>query len=162
MPYLVGRDFREVTAFGKELTQEPVGVFAGSSFPRAVRVTEVNLDGGLSGDPAMGCELRSLVGGERFAQRGWDTAQASCEGLADGSGVASRDRDKDGKAGRSFDEGTHGSVAAASAQEQIAFPVAWDGAVIRFRWAVVDEQGLDELTAPVAGSASSAMGTALS
>ena len=48
-----------------------------------------------------------------------------------------------------FDEG--GNVRVAGPAEQVTFPLAGDGAVLRRRWALPDRHGVADLTTPLAG-----------
>ena len=71
------------------------------------------------------------------------------EGLDDSASVFAREPHQQHEAGMPFDEG--GNVRVAGPAEQVTFPLAGDGAVLRRRWALPDRHGVDDLTTPLAG-----------
>jgi len=69
----------QVRALGQHLAQQPVGVFTGTSLPRAMRVTEVNTHVGCSRQVSVHGHFFALVVGQRLPQRRRDLVELEGE-----------------------------------------------------------------------------------
>ena len=83
---LFGVPPREVSALGKVLAQESIGVLVGAALPRTARVGEVDRDAGLDFEGCMLRELLAPVPGQGSAELLWE------RGHLGGERVLHRDR----------------------------------------------------------------------
>jgi len=120
-------------------------------------MTEVDLHCCLGRELPVPGELRPLVGGQGLDQWRRQLPHPPGEGLTDRHRIAASHGDQDREARRPFDQSPNGCRAAGSSQKEIPFPVAGDDSVVHLSGAMIDEHGLDELTAEVGGSAGSTM-----
>ena len=141
---VVGAVAREVGALGEVLPEQPVGVLVGAALPGALRVAEVHLQAEVDLQPGVLGQLGALVPGQRAAQVLGQRAELGGDRVADGLGA----RPGDGRpvldaravaAGQRRQVQQHGEAAGAldqgadrravDADDQVALPVARDGAI---------------------------------
>ena len=136
---------RQVCALGQELTDQPVGVLAGATLPRAVRVTEVHHHARVGRQLSMARHLLALVVGQGLAHRLSNAAQLGRESLQrrGGRGIGQLDQHHQTRA--ALDQYTHGR-AVARALDEIALPVAGEGPVVGLGWAHMNAQQIGHLS----------------
>ena len=144
---LGGADFGEVGALRQVLAKEAVGVLVRSALPWRVWIAEV--DGDARGDGEVGVigHLGALVPGDRSAQLvGQRRDRSAHRGVHRGGRAVSVQVQQEHQAGGALDQRAD-SAARVRAQDQIAFPVARHGAVIRFCRALRDHHHAGEPSA---------------
>ena len=144
----------DVRTFGKVLPQQPVGVLVGSTLPRTLWIAEVNFQSGVDAKLSMLGQLRPLVPGQRSSQLCWQHLDLLRNGVADGFGAAAsqgrpilnpgsrymprhpwqmqQQRESRG----ALDQRT--DCRAVEADDHVALPVTWHGAVRSFGRALTD------------------------
>ena len=120
---------RQVGTLRHLLVQQAVGVLVRSTLPRAVRVCKIDLNAGTLGQDLVAVHLAALVVSHRLAHDGRFAVQHGREAVDDGLGGRVVHLGEHHEAGGALDQRTdRGTVA--SAFDQVAFPVAGDGAVL--------------------------------
>ena len=74
LPHLVQislRVYRQVGSLGEVLSEQAIGVLIGSPLPRALRITEVNVDVCRQAKPSMICEFLATIPGQGFVKLAW-------------------------------------------------------------------------------------------
>ena len=141
---LLIRDQGEVGALGEVVTDAVVLAFAGGPFPRAMGVTEEDLELEVGGEALMFGHFLALVIGEALTQNAWQGREFAFEGFAHARGVLLRKMAEEGVAGRALDQDADGG-AVASADDQVAFVVAGDEPGFDFGRAFVNQHHVLEL-----------------
>ena len=143
---------RPIGALGQVLTQQPVGVLAGTALPRAVRVAEIDPHAGGSGQVCMARHLLALVVGQALAHGQWDRIQLGSEARQCRSGSGVMHARQQHQAARTLDQHARRELVA-GALDEVAFPVPWHHAVIYLGRAHVDVDHVGDLPAPVGAAA---------
>jgi len=144
----------DVRTFGKVLPQQPVGVLVRSTLPRTLWIAEVNFQSGVDAKLSMLGQLCPLVPGQRSSQLCWQHLDLFGNGVADGFGAATSQgrpilnpgsrymprhpwqMQQQGESRGSFDQRT--DCRAVEADDHVALPVTWHGAVRSFGRALTD------------------------
>jgi hypothetical protein len=156
----------DVRTFGKVLPQQPVSVLVGSTLPRTLRIAEIDFQSGVDPKLSMLGQLRSLVPGQRSSQVCRQHLDLLGNGVTDGFGSATSQ-------GRSILNSGSGYMSrhpwqmqqhresrgaldqcsdrrAVQADDHVALPVTWHGAVRSFGRALTDHDlGRDKRLAPL-------------
>src|SRR6266404_8276225 len=114
---------REVSAFGKELPEQSIGVFVCTTLPSTVRLGEVDFQPQQSGELFMLSELLAVVEGGSTAEVPRQLAQPSSRGLNHGFGLQAIHLGRTEVTRLPVHGGQH-STPPAFAHDRIAFPVA--------------------------------------
>ncbi|EDP61036.1 Integrase, catalytic region [alpha proteobacterium BAL199] len=158
---ILGAVLAKVCALREVLSQQAVGVFVGSSLPRAVRIAEVDLDACIDLQVNMLGHLDTLVPGQRPAElfrQGHDRAD---NGVPNRLGTMASERrpvlhtwraavvrharqvQQHCEPCRALDEGADGRTA--QPEDKVSLPVSRDGSVSDFRRTLADHDlGRDE------------------
>ncbi len=137
---------RKIGALGKVLTQQPIGILVRATLPRAVWVAEVHLRIGSEREVFMRGHLFTSIPGQGAAQLPGQFAYAPGESGDHSLSLAAGDFYQHQKARFAFDQS--GNVRSARPHQQIAFPVAWNGTILRLSRALADRDGIADLSTP--------------
>ena len=143
---------REVGALGKVLTQQAVGVLAGTALPGAVRVAEIDLHAGLRSEFGVSGHLGAAVIGQALAHRfgdGVELGGKAGQGRG-GSGVVHLHQDH--QVADALDEHAHRGLLERTLDE-VALPVPGQDPVVDVGLAQVDAQRIAQASAVLAGRA---------
>lgn len=135
---------RHVGAFGQELSQQSVGVLAGTALPGTARIADAHAHVGLACQLSAPGHLTSSVVGQCLAKGRTELAQLG--GKVGRAGRRVRHA-RHQQARAALDQHTHRGFVASSL-EQVAFPVAWHQPVIDFGRAHVDAHLLGQPASP--------------
>ena len=138
----------QVLALGEVLAQETVGVLAGSPFPGAMRVAEIDLDPGLGGQLGMARHIFALVIGQRLAHRLSNAVELTRVARQGGGGSGLVHLGQQDQAGGPFDQNPH-RRAVTRPLEEVTFPVAGQGTVLHRRREHMNTQNINQLHAPI-------------
>jgi hypothetical protein len=94
----------KVSPLGEILPDQPVGVFVAAPLPRAVGISEVDLDARILGEVFVAGHFGSPIVGEGFAQGRGDVLEGAFEGAACGCGVEAVHPGEDEEAAVTLDE----------------------------------------------------------
>ena len=126
---------------GKELSQEPVGVLVGASFPGSVGMRKVDGHCRLDGNASMVAHFLPLVIREGPAEVRRQSHDRPDKGLPDCGRMLGLQRDQQGKPRGPFDKRTEGR-GIGLADEQVAFPMAGHDPCSHLGWSVINADHL--------------------
>ena len=116
-------NFCEVCAFRKELAEQSVGIFIGSSFPRVVCMSKIYLYLQFKTHHLVICKFSSIVEGNCFEFISWNMRYKSHESCSDSYSILSqRELSNQCLSCLAFYEGEYGSLSIFS-DDGISFPV---------------------------------------
>jgi len=122
-------ELREVGSSREVLPQQTVGVLVAAALPRTAWVAEVDLHVGRDGEGFVRRHFVAAVPGQGAAQFGRQSADVLGERGNHARRVAAGHLQKHRKARSSFEQRHH--VGVVRAAEQVAFPMAWNSAILR-------------------------------
>ncbi|MDF0675330.1 MAG: hypothetical protein P0120_13485 [Nitrospira sp.] len=139
---------REVCARGQILPQQAIGVLVGPALPGAVRIGKEHVTGEPLGPALVFRHLFAPIVGQRLAQRGRHVPEFPGESLAGTVRIGARHAGPNNQARRSFHEAAHGRGVSGPLDE-VAFPVAGDGAARHFRRADGNRRHVRDVAASI-------------
>lgn len=139
---------RQIRALGQILTHQAIGVLVGPALPGAVRIGKEHLNGEPLGQALVFRHLFAPIVGQRLAQRGRHVPEFPCESLAGTSRIRARQAGQNDQARRPFHETAHGRGVSGPLDE-VAFPVAGDGAARHFRRAGGNRRHVRDVAASI-------------
>lgn len=157
---LFGAVLTEVRALGEVLAKQTVCVLVTAPLPGALRIAEVDIETCIEPKLRVLGHLGSLIPGQRAPQMGGQFADRLSDGIPDGFGAVagqgrsildrltrpvplhSRQVQEHGEAGCAFDQ--RADRRAAEAENEVAFPMAWNSPVTDLSRAIADHQGIGD------------------
>jgi hypothetical protein len=125
--------------------QETIGVLVASPLPWTLRIAKVDAYVGCNGESFVMSQLSASISGQRGHQSIRKAFNLPDERIHNILAVFSLDVDEHYKSGVALHQGSNVGVLAP--REQIAFPVAWDRALLYFGRPLPDGYGVNNLSA---------------
>ena len=139
---------RQIGALWQVLADQPIDVLAAASLPRAVRITEVNLDARVGAQLCMPGHLFALVVRQRMAHGFGNAAQLGRKAFQCRCGRGVGQLGQYHQARASLNQHAHGRPVA-SALDEVAFPVARKRPIVGLGRANMNAQHIGQLTSAV-------------
>ena len=150
---------RQIRALEQILAQQAIGVLVGPALPGAVRIGKEHLDGEPLGQALVFRHLFAPIVGQRLAQRGWHRREFPGEPLSGMPCIGPVEPGQNDQARRPFHEAAHGRGVSGPLDE-VAFPVAGDGAARHFRRAGGNRRHVRDVAASIGSPRSRPAGLA--
>ena len=125
------------------MSQQSIGIFVAAALPRALGITEVDADIRRDGELAMIGQFCSAILGQRCHDTLRQVLHPGNQGADNAVAVLATDLDQYDKPRAAFDQ--RGDMAVSGTTQQIAFPMAGNGAVLDLCRAVTNREGIYDL-----------------